>query len=245
MGTNNIEGFIYFILFLLLIIVVICFIIILYFYYYIINYYFFEIVFYDTDYKELDILEVDKNLCVYLSNNKELIKNHPLINYYFEVEMFSITLDIKLRWLKYGIKFLTSIKDCLNNDEYLENFSSFDHIFENNLTIQSLNFLRDMENYDEAIFLHMYKGNSHSDYVKYNVDNAMYVINDTFNVNTLIEELNNKNKINCLITCNENYIYSEDDLIKLRLTLNIRDYIVLSSDKLFPVFKILENKNIN
>ena len=150
---------------------------------------------------------------------------HPLSNYYFLTNDLSINLDFKLKWLKYSIAAFIQIKNLLKDEEYKFELLNFNINFETKNSIQNITLLKDLQNNEPVLELF--------------VNNEIISINDSFDVNNLIQTLNliNMEIYSNTKTKNKNlFIISESEIIKIKLKLNLADYIYLTSNKTFIYF---------
>ena len=176
--------------------------------------------------KSLNIIDVVDHIYIDLSTNDvDLSELHPFSDYYFEWQDLSLNLNCDLKWIKWGTLFFKTIKTTLNDKYYIENYLNFEANFKFNNTIQSLNLLNLLEKKENVIELHI------NELFAYDIQN-IYIIDEKFNIDDLIKKFNNINN-----DTNSLRFYKENETITFKLKLNIIEYLVLSSKKLYPIFK--------
>ena len=175
-----------------------------------------------NNYIKLDIQEPGEfsPSIVYEGDPEEKERVHPLSKYHFEIDDLSLNLNCKLKWLKYAIKAFKIIKELLNDEEHKTCYLNFNTCFKQNETIQCLAILKDLKEEKQIIQLFIY--------------DSIVIIDDDFNVDKFVENLNDIN-YKCYLTLDDNsinsYIYSIEDIIKLKLKLNLFEFIFLTSEE--------------
>ena len=194
-------------------------------------YYFFITNFFNFNnnncYKELNIKEIKAQAGMYvhlsfISDYESRCDCHPLTNYYFITDDLSLNLNFKLKWLRYSVEAFKYIKNCLTCEEYIEDILKFESNFKDANSIQNIDILKNLQNQQHIITLF--------------INNKIIIIDDDFNIDILIEELNAIN-MKIFDNCNsdtinsELYMISEDDMVDIKLNLNLIEYIALTSNK--------------
>ena len=194
--------------------------------------------------KKLNIIPLDKNIDMYLfvnEDNEENVKfKHPFMDYYFNSQDLSINFKCYLKWIRCGHSLLTFFVNLLNKPEFI--IFNFESIFKDNNTIQILDVLKNIKKEKHILEIHIINNwyNSLIDgFAK------IYIVDENFNIELFIEDLNNTN--DSFLKTNDNTNnkapHSENDLIEFKLKLNILEYLSLSSKQIFLMFEISENSS--
>ena len=186
-------------------------------------------------YKKLNIKELKTELNVHIEfASKYWTESHPLSNYYFKTNDLSLNLECKLKWLKYAIAAFKEIKNALTYEEYIENLFNFEANFLDSQSIQNIDILKNLQNQQPIIILF--------------IKDEEIVIDDDFNIDILIEKLNTTNIkffYDSDVTNKNWFMISENDTIKLKLKLNLLEYIALTSDKCAIFFFSVLEENLD
>ena len=162
--------------------------------------------------EDLNIMNGEERLGVFLSHEIHYQQEHQFItNYYFILEDLSFNIICNIKWIKYGIKSIIQLKNILISKDYIEEYLIFENNINSNDTLQQLFLLKNIKNEKHIIELL--------------INENLISIDDNFNIDILIEKLNVENNIQ------SSYVYSENDLILLKLKLNVVEFIILSSKK--------------
>lgn len=149
---------------------------------------------------------------VFLNTESEQLEtNNFLSNYYFIVEDLSINIKSNIKWIRYSFKFAKSITEILTDEDLKEEYLNFDSNINSSITLQQLSFLKNIKYERHTIELF--------------INDDIILVDSNFNINTLIEKLNNTN------TVADYPVYSEYDSIELKIKLNLIEFIIFNSYK--------------
>ena len=195
----------------------------------------------DQTYENLEIIPIENNVRIIISfTSLKLIKSHPFINYYCDSLNLSLNLECKLQWINFGWKLFKTITDTLNDKQVIQDYLMYDSNFQHNNTLQLLTELKNLEKKNYQIQLFIKKKPNFGEFI----EEDFYVIENQFDIDNIINELNNSNKTfynNNNISSNN--IYLKEDIIRFQLKLNIIEYLLFSSKTFQPIIEV-DDKNV-
>ena len=190
----------------------------------------------------MEIIPIQNNVHISVSfRNLKKIQQHPFINYYLDSSNLSLNLECKLQWINYGWYFFKTINDTLNNEQVIQDYLTYESNFQHSTTLQSLVELKNLKKKNHQIKLFITNKS-----VDMFAKDDCYLIENQYNIDNIINALNNYNKNFYLKNSNNisfNKIYLKNDFIRFQLKLNIIEYLAFSSKKLQPIIEF-NNKNI-
>lgn len=166
--------------------------------------------------KKINIIGGEEELNVYLDYYEEDMEKTEIsknlfspIHYYFIGEDLSLNFTFKLKWIRYYVKAIEGIIDILNDEKFKLEKLSFENNIDCNETLQDLSSLKNLNHKKYIIELF--------------VEDKFIIIDDKFDINILIEDLENINDIS------EFVVYSAYSIVNIKLKINLLEFIILTA----------------